>query len=279
MSQAHLTQMFSLGKPLTVYVERTNEETREPETVAVELWMRKPTTPEYQQATAKAGALQARRRARYKDKESDEYMALQSSIDEVGDTEEILGYMLDFKRVELQQQAYHEVLYAKEEGEDGKDVWLWGENGSEYLDLLAGIQARSDEIKKYNDMVEIEEEKIFYESDEEMIRLNAQVDKFAEQRQERLDKLTEIERAALSQKSDKELRAMLTKRMVDLDVNSAFTEEFKNWMVYFSVRYGDDHSKRYFKDPNDIAELPDYVKIQIYTAYDQIDIRSEDLKN
>jgi hypothetical protein len=50
-------------------------------------------------------------------------------------------------------------------------------------------------------------------------------------------------------------------------------------MLYYACRYPDDKKKMYFGDPSEVLEIPDYIRKQLFEAYERLEAGSDDVKN
>lgn len=243
----------------------------------IDLWMRKPSAIQYDEALGKARGKQGRRRALYRDPNSDEYLAVTEQINGL-DKEDLVKELLAFELNDLRTQAYNEALY----GDNEEDEPRWGKDGADYLDIIAGLRERYEEIDEYNSKLPEEDRatmSLTPEEDEEIARLNKIVDEFGKQRDERLEKLTAKKEAELNAKPSDQLRKELIKKIIDLEVNLIHYQEFKTLMVYYAARYPDDHHKQYFASPDEIWDLPDHIRGELFNAYDQLEMGAVNLKN
>ena len=270
----HLRDLFVTGMPVNIDLY---DPTDPDNTQTINLWMRKPSAQHYEEALGKARGKQGRRRQLYRDPNSDEFLALNEQIAELDTKDRLVEELLAFQKADLQSRAYNEALY----GDADEDEPRWGKEGADYLDVLAGLRDRHDEIEAHNASLAEEDVtlKIKVEEDEEVLRLNAYLDEFTEMRNERLEKLEARARAVLEAKTMDTLRKELMKEMIDLEVKLVHYQEFKTLMVFFASRYPDDHHKFYFSNADEIWDLPDFVRIQLFDAYDKLEQGADQLKN
>lgn len=270
----HLTDLFKTGQSLTITIPNV-EDIDNP--TQIEIWMRKPSAQQYDEALNKARGKQGRRRQLYRDPESDEFVSLNEQVLPMS-KDELVEQLMTFEQADLQSQAYNEALY----GDNNEEEPRWGKEGRDYLDVLAGLRQRFEEIEEYNSKLTEEDKETMSlkpEEDEEIQRLNKYVDQFGELRDELLEKLKAKKEAEYQRKATDELRKVLMKKMIDLETNLIHYQEFKTMMVFFAARNPDDHHKHYFKNPDQIWDLPDYVRIQLFNAYDDLEAGATALKN
>jgi hypothetical protein len=263
-AQPHLRDLFRIGEEVSLKVPQPDG------TIAsVSIWMRVPTTDNQQEAIRKAGAKQARLRQALKDKDSDDYAALMADMDQIEARDDMEEFLLSTEDSDLREKAYNEVLYGEFgsnwEAEDKKT----GEPGLDYLNVLQATFDRSEELKA---------EGLPLEEDPEMARLQAVYDQFQAEVDDRLGELRRAESLKLKNRSDEELRAEIWKKMVDLLSRTAWLEEYSTWLTFFACRNPNDRKKFYFRDPGEIAELPEYVQAQIRDKYREISRIGGDLK-
>jgi hypothetical protein len=213
-------------------------------------------------------------------------MALDVSINEYT-KEELVDALLDRGRRTSEQQAYNEVLYAKEkkdnEGEGtGKTDFgsYWGPDGSQYMELLDALIKRMEEINDFNTEARAGgADEIDVVSDEEMVRLNSIQAEFETQIKNRVTELDHEERNEIARHGIDKLRRDLRKLLVEAECDVIWYSEFKRQMIYYAVRYPDKHGVLYFKNPDQFEDLPEDVQQQIYSAYEEIDRGAEQTKN
>ena len=264
--QPHLTQMFASGRPETITYPGKPE---------IEVWVARPNTQQSTKAQRTARVERARRFRELTDKKSEEAMALDVQIAEYTKPK-IVDSILDRSRRKREQQAYNEVLYSDDHGSK------WGEGGSKYLELLDAVIARMEEIQSHNtemEAAETPEGVINSMEDEEMLRLNKEQAEFEKEVGSRVDELTETERIEISASSIDTLRRDLRESLVEVECDVLWFGVIRLNMAYYATRYIDNHSKLYFGKADDIEDLPEMVKSQIYDAYEDVDMEAEQTKN
>lgn len=65
-----------------------------------------------------------------------------------------------------------------------------------------------------------------------------------------------------------DLRRMVVKYMLDERAGLAWVNAYDRARIYYVTRELDDHKKRYFKSPADVADVPKAVRAAILDAYD-----------
>ncbi len=270
--QPHLSELFQAGKLFSFTIANYSDPERPLE---YELWFQHPHPMQREEAMTKARAKQARKRMLLSDKEGDQYLSLWQSVLEVGGVEQLADRLADWDLYSLRQKAYHEVLYSDEVGSD------WGKEGQVYIDLVAAIQSRIDEIVQLNEGLSDEDQHqaIVFEEDRELQLLREEQEKFESEVEDQMEAHLSREKARLKQHSTEELRQMLLKKLIDSEASLAWMGEYKVQMVRYVVRYPDDHKKFYFSDVEAIWDLPDHVRTQIFAAYDEFERDGDDLKN
>jgi hypothetical protein len=218
--------------------------------------------------------MQHRRKRKFKDKEGDAWISMwEQSIEPLESKTELIDAIVGYDEAKLRSQAYNEVLF----GDEGSD---WGENGSRLLGSLDAVQTRMAEIERHNDTLDEGDEDLIiqYGEDQELLDLQAEYASFDTETAERLDALMDRERAKFEGKKLAELRAALTKRIVDLEGDMAWYQEYRIRMLFHACRKMESRKEHYFNDMEDILELPSPVQSQLMMALDQID-RGGDAKN
>jgi hypothetical protein len=275
--QPHLTDLFTTGKIFTVVY---------PDKPEIEVWVTRPSTPQNTKAQRASRVERAPRFRELTDPDHDESMALDVSINEYT-KEELVDALLDRGRRTSEQQAYNEVLYAKEKKDnEGKGTGktdfgsYWGPDGSQYMELLDALIKRMEEINDFNTEARAGgADEIDVVSDEEMVRLNSIQAEFETQIKNRVTELDHEERNEIARHGIDKLRRDLRKLLVEAECDVIWYSEFKRQMIYYAVRYPDKHGVLYFKNPDQFEDLPEDVQQQIYSAYEEIDRGAEQTKN
>lgn len=274
--QAHLQDLFRTGKELKFAVTIDGEESE------VSIWVRKPSASQADTAINKARGRQARRRMEYKDHEGDMYLALQDQMEAIESADDLKEHLVQFENQRIRSQAYNDVLYdPKYMPKDENGELVFGEDNSEYLDLLNAIQDRMEEIIKWNDSLSDEDQHLEkrFEDDEELVKLEKQRDVFEDAVDARAEDLKETFLAQYADTRTGELRKILMKRLIESETQISWYEEYRKWMLYYACRMPDDHSKHYFDSPDDIMQLPTAVLSRLEAALNDLEQRGDDLKN
>lgn len=264
----HLSDLFKTGKEVKLTVELDGKEQE------IIIWMRKPLPAQHQEAMNKARGKQARLRRRYKDQESDEYLALEAEADQFDETDDLMTAILQFENQRLRTQSYNDVLYDPDVApKDDDGEWRWGQDGSYYLEMLMGLGDRLEEIRKFNDELDEGDQhlRIIPAEDEELVALEKQQKEMEDTVDVRFEELNEVEKSKLRTKKVAELRKILMKKLIDAETSMTWYEEYRMWMLYFSCRESTDHSELYFRDPDDVSQLPNHLVNYLYEALDELD--------
>lgn len=262
----HLTQMFTPGKLKTIVYPGKPE---------VEIWVARPNSKQTQSAQRHARVERARRFRELTADDSEESMALDVQIGEFTKSE-IVDNILSRDQRQREQQAYNEVLYSEDYGSD------WGKDGATYLELLDAVITRMEEIQDHNIEMEAAENPdglIQPVEDEELVRLQKEQSVFEKEVMERTDVLTKDARSDISVLGIDTLRRDLRKAMVEGECDIVWFGDFRGQMVWYAIRYPDKHGKLYFEKPGHIDDLPDSVQSQLFAAYEDVDMGSEQTKN
>lgn len=270
----HLKELFKTGQMVSLDIRNPEDPT---ETFPVEIWLRKPMSSFYEEAMVKARAKQARRKVLFKDKDSDEYVAISQRVKEQT-REELTDLLVRFEEQKYRTQAYNEVLY----GEEGEEHPEWGHGGQRYVDLLAATRQRYEEILRHNqELSESEDAALFInlEEDEELKRLDAELKIFQDAVTELAEQYLAHERAKYDGVKVDTLREEAINKLIETEVNAVFYQEYRTLMLYYSCRYPEDHRRLYFDDPQEIWDMPDYVRVKLFDALDDLEVKADDLKN
>jgi hypothetical protein len=274
--QAHLSDLLKTGKEVVFDAEIDGDE------VEIKLWMRKPVSAQHDEAVAKARGALARRKAAYRDKDSDEFVALQEDLDQFDSKDELVEQLLRFEESSLKNQAYNEVLYDEDHAprdEDGE--LLWGEQGEEYLQLLNAMAQRMGEIQEYNKSLGEQDSNLAksFDDDEELVRMDEQRKSFDDAVEARFEELAEVKRLEFKEKTIAVLQKDLKSRYIDLDGNLSWHDTYQKWMLFFTCRLPEDHSKRYFQNIDEIDYLPPFIQQTLINEMDELDQGIDNTKN
>lgn len=265
----HLRDIFTTGKLVTVSaVDRDGEK------VDFEIYIRKPTASDHQEVSEIASAKAARIRAKYRDKESSNYISLMTELEEASH-KELVDMLVMSSEDAIKRQAYNKVLYDEEFGSD------WSEDGKNYLSVVMGLTQRLGEIEGFNASLSEEDTHLIIrpEDDEEFQRLSDIQEEFQAEVSDYIEKLLNRERMKHGSKSTEAVRSEVMKLMIDTEVNLARFWAYRSNMVWRSCRDVDNKKSYYFKDVDEMESLPSSIKNQLYEAFDSLDPRGDDLKN
>lgn len=273
----HLKELFKTGEMLTIPVMDPSDHEK---TIDVDIWIRKPTSSQHEEALTKGRSASARRRNLYRDKDSDLYVSLVEEVNEYKTKDELVEKLLSYEDANLRQKAYHEVLFV-ETDDDEEEEPRWGRDGRIYVDLLTAVRERYLEIQHYNSELTEDEEhlRIKLETDEELLRLNEEQDEFQREVEERFKKMRSHEAVKLHDKTEIKLREELRKRLMELDIGMTFYQEYKSRLLYFSCRHPEQKDRLYWDSPNDIWEQPQFVQQAIMSAVDAMELGPDEIKN
>jgi hypothetical protein len=275
-TQAHLSDLFKTGALITFTGEQDGKE------IEVSVYLRKPISSQHEQAVAKARGAAARVKTKYRDKESDEYVSLMDELDPLDTKDLMIDQMMHFEEGTLRSQGYNEVLYDDKfaaKDDDGKLVW--GEGGEDYIELLAAMTDRMEEIQTHNTKLSTEDSdlSITYEDDEELSKMEAHRTTFDVAVDARVDILTTDKRKEFTPKRFTDIQKLLVKKLIDLESSLVWHEVYRKWMLFYTCKMPDDRAKRYFKDFDQIDMLPVHITQNLYDQLDQIDVDIDDVKN
>ncbi len=263
--RAHLSDLFRAGKQLTI--TDSND-------VEYVLWMQRPTATQQEDAREAANVKSLRLKMQYKERDGDRYLVLHQTMEEMEEHDELVETRAKYKDGDIRNQAFNEVLYSEDHGEDWKKE-------DRYLSLLGAITDRWDEINRYNEQMEEAEsdERITPTEDEQLLELLDQQNKFGDQVQVRTDELMEEEKARHVNKPDAQLRNEIVKESIDVESRVYWYETHQIRMLYYACRRTEDHDKFYFDVAEDVLNLPSHIRQDLYNAYDELERGSEDVKN
>jgi hypothetical protein len=275
----HLRDILKTGKEVTLPLVDDDGET-----VELKLWMRKPVYAQQQEATEKARTAQARRKRQLRDPESDEAVTLAEDVSDLETAEDLIGVLVGTKDQEFRQEAYNDILYNKElypVDDEGETQWAWGEGGQDYIDLLGALAKRSEEIDSYNEALSDDdaELRISYDEDPELKALIEGQEKFDKQVEERVEKARAKERAALEGLPEEKLRKRVRDRYIEAEVSAVWFQEYRTYLLYFSVRYPDNKGRLYFDSADEVLGLPADVQSFLFEEYDDLEAGMSETRN
>ena len=260
----HLSDLFSKGETVTVTDANGTE---------YSIFVRRPGPNQQQAAVDAANARMASYTIQYEEKSGPRYESIAAAVRSTDDKEELVDQVVMYVESEVRQQAYNDVLHDPEVGSD----WS-SDDGSSYVDILAALTARLEEIKHYNSEVG-PSDRIDVESDDIANGLMERQSAFEREVDERAAVLMEEERAKHRNKPVAQLQNELIKSGIEVEGKLYWYEEYQMKMLYYACRYPDDVSRLYFDDPYDVLELPQYIRERLYREYENLELGSEQLKN
>lgn len=263
--KAHLSDLFKSGKDLIIEDGEGNE---------YALWVQRPSSIQQDEARATANARAVKIRLQYKNEDSDHYVSMRAQFDDIEDKDELLDFRVRYSDNDRSQQAFSEVLF----GDEGSD---WESEEKNYMALLDSISSRYEEIQRFNQEMAAagSEEAIDIEGDEELKDLLERQEQFAKEVAEVKEVLDAEERKLHVNKPLQQLRNEVIKETIETEAKLYWYEQYQTRMVYFAVRFPDDHDKLYFSRAEDVLELPTFIKDQVWNAYEEVERGAEDLKN
>lgn len=262
--RAHLSQLFKVGIEVLVTATEGDE---------FPLWVQRPTAVQQDQAREAANARMIRIKQQYEKKEGDRYLTLKQTMSEIETLDDLLDMRVQYKAAEIRDKAFNEVLY----GDVGTDWQL--EN--KYLGIITAITDRWDEVNRYNEQMEEaeSEERILPDEDEQLVALLEEQAGFQKEVQDRIDEMMIVERAVHQNKPLEQLRNEVVKDSIDTEARLYWYETYQIRMLYYATRDLDDHEKFYFETPEDVLELPTYIRQELFQSYEELERGSEELKN
>ena len=236
----------------------------------IEVYVKKPTPLEQQEAQRKARIVKARTRLRLS--EGDDRLALEQELSSL-DKDGLIEVLMSFHTSELDQRAHNDVLY----GDYGSD---WSSTGEDMIALSQAHTDRWSEIIDENEIRAKEEiELVDTDKDPELMRIQEKIDKFNEEKAEREKDMTDSKLADMRKWKRSIVFDKAMEKYVEVEADLAFYQEYQLHMLYEAVRYPDDHAKHYFQSPNEILEYPQVIRAQLSAAYEAMDMGAEHIKN
>jgi len=116
----------------------------------------------------------------------------------------------------------------------------------------------------------------------EWVEYQKQIDeypkKLAEAINERLNTEVKLRRLELSKMTKEDLKRLLENRVTEVVVSKELEERFLDACVYYGTFQDPEYTKRVFKSPEQVTQLPVKIRDQFISAYMAIDIPMEELK-
>ena len=263
--QPHIRDLFVRGEDAEVRFFAEGEMQHIP------VYLKKPTPLEQQEAQRKARIVKARTRLRLA--EGEDRLALEQELGSL-EKDDLIGVLMSFHASELDQRAHNDVLYGKDYGSD------WSSEGEDMIALSQAHTDRWGEIIDDNELRAKEEvELVDTDKDPELMRIQAKIDKFNEEKTERENDLVESKMADMRKWKKSTVFEKAMDKYVEVEADLAFYQEYQLYMLYEAVRFPDDHAKHYFQSPNEILEYPQVIRAQLSAAYEAMDMGAEHIKN
>ena len=264
-----------MGKPTLADLYRVGQEaTISDGTNTVKVWIQKMNPVEHQRAITKAGAARARKQAYARDRDSDEFLAARSDLNDFTSTPDELAEIAFSDEIAAKTIAAQAELEADEE---------WAKDG--YLDGL--LEAWEGDVEVTDGDTPASRSvglKLAYQDPDhddhdEAVRVFGEIKRFTDQ----LEKIVAGERARIIADAvtmdrdaliDKAAEVMLERR-----ASTAFLEEYQDWEMFLSVRRVDDHHKPYFATRDDIDMLAEETKAALSAEIVKITVEPQQGKD
>jgi len=260
----HLEDLFNKGKSVTI---------EDSEGVEYEIFVRRPGPNQQQIALDAANAKLATYTIQYDKREGPRYDSIALMVRAQEDKDELIDEILEYNSGDIRQQAYHEVLY----GDEGSQ-WDGDDDSRSYIDILNGVSLRIEEIEKYNADID-EDDQILREEDAELIELLGSQEEFQAEVATRETELALPAREKHVNKPIAQLQNELIKIGIETEGKLYWYEEYQTKLLYYACRKPDAVRELYFSEPYAVMELPNYIRGELYAAYEELEMGSEELKN
>jgi hypothetical protein len=260
----HLSDLFKVGELVTVVDSDDNE---------YQIYVRRPSPTQLEEAREHANGKMGRYKRAARDESSDTRIALEESLEDQ-DRDELISSRAIFDGPEIRDIAFNEVLYDEDLGED------W-ETDDRYIGVLTAVTTRMGEIEKYNtEMKEADaDDRIDEDEDAQLKELLVEYDLFQSQVLERSEVLLKAKIEERGDKTDEQLREDIINVTIDLESKMMWYEAYQVQMLYYACRYPDNKRSLYFTEPSEVLEIPQYIRSQLYDAYERLEAGSDDVKN
>lgn len=108
--------------------------------------------------------------------------------------------------------------------------------------------------------------------DEEAARVFNALSEYTEEVNSLLQKAREELEVKYKGSHESTLNEKCVDRLIEIDGEFSWYEEFRRWQLYFAVRRVDDHKELYFEDKAEVDELDSRVFDEIYKAFDDLNV-------
>lgn len=221
----------------------------------VAVWIQKLVPYEVKQAAEKANAVRARIVAlKFADDQQEARLSLLSRMESDGmisDRQEMIEFLEAEKLLEMHRS--HEAELAEEDE--------WAKNG--YFDGLYDSWVEGGMRERYA---------LDPETDEEARAVFEALERFDNEVERRMVGERKSIAREYAGKSDKALRELVLDRVIDMEADMEWSQEYQFWELFFSVRDAEDHRDRYFRDIEEVKTLPEEVYKSLVLAINELHV-------
>lgn len=243
--QRRLGDLYVVGKELTL------DDGKGPVTV----WINKLNPVDHSNALRHANAARARILAAKKDKESEERLSIESDLADQ-EKEDLITFLVSDVALR-RQEAIEAELAAEQEWED-----------KDYLQGLVDSWENGLKDTYAADSEDPEAKHVF----EELERWEAVL---AERMKAEREALTRD----YSEKSEEDLRELTLDRLIQVQGDQAWLEEYHRCEVWLATREPDHHKKKYFANRDEVDDLPNEVLLALVSAYRELTVEPTEGKD
>lgn len=214
------------------------------------VWLQKLTPLDHEKAIRRAGAAKAKVLMARHDREAENWQETYSDVDELGDREALIEYLIAEEVAKLRESAEREMAFKEEWAKDG---------------YLTGLQ----------DLWEDEEHplRVAYAEDPddpEARRVFLELKRFSDSVEEQLAPEIENRKRDYIDTSDDDLRSRATDELITLKAGLAWLREYRRCEVFFATREFGNHDVYYFAHRDVVEQLAPEVFAALSTAYQEL---------
>lgn len=254
-----LGDLWVRGKPLTITgpVTMTGDDgTEREEERSVDVWIRKMNPVEQEEAFRKGRAKRAVALSAARNKESDEYLACLCDAYDMGPPNAIAEFLVGMVIGEHAMKIEAELAG---EGEWAEESYLEGLRDAWFGDKDAGVPGLVEKWLEDPD-------------DPDAARVFAEMERFKNLVNERLEQTKAELRAQWEQLDDEELYHKAAEKLAEAAAADAFSLEYWRTEIHIATRRADDHKKLYFTNRSQVDELQPETFTQLRDAFRLLEV-------
>lgn len=240
-----LFSLYVVGEELTI-TDGDQSET---------VWIQKLNQNEHENAYRRANQKRATFLALRKSLNDEEILALKGEYEATfSDRDSMIDYLVNDKIAR--------VMEAREAELAATDEWAKENYYQGLLDAWHDGLFESHALGEVEGNVDYEEAKTVY----------AEMERFADQLNEKLDAESKRERRDYESWDLQKLDDEVTRKLIEAEADSRWLNEYKMCEIYHAVREADNHRTNYFDSRSEVDEIPLETLLQLLKAYAEISL-------